>query len=97
MSLTPIFDELAEKFGITIPDPIESDPVHELLADGPITQVMPLVPAEPVTQSIPVVRPAEDISWADGLVAPSWNGLRPEDAALPQPPQDPSWRPSAIG
>ena len=97
MSLTPIFDELCEKFGITIPDPLESDPVHDLLADGPITQVMPMVPAAPVTQEIPVIRPAEDLSWADPLVQASYNGLRPEDERLPQPPQDPKWRPSALG
>lgn len=34
-------------------------------------------------------------SWGEDahLVEPTWNGLRPDDEALPQPPQDPEWRP----
>lgn len=34
--------------------------------------------------------PGED----DDLIEPTDNSLRPDDEALPQPPQDPSWRPS---
>lgn len=38
---------------------------------------------------------AEDMTHDDYLVRRTDNGLRPEDAALPQPPQDPTWRPDA--
>jgi hypothetical protein len=34
--------------------------------------------------------PGIDQTQSDGLVAYTDNGLRPEDAALPQPPQDPA-------
>lgn len=33
----------------------------------------------------------------DHLAEQSFNGLRPEDELLPQPPQDPDWRPDANG
>lgn len=40
---------------------------------------------------------AEDMTHNDYLARRTGNGLRPEDAALPQPPQDPQWRPDADG
>jgi hypothetical protein len=41
---------------------------------------------------------AGHVDWSgenDDLVTATWNGLRPADASLPQPPQDPDWTPDA--
>jgi hypothetical protein len=51
---TPIFDELAAKRGIHIPYPLESDPVHALLA---ATTGRPALASLDVTQWLPVIRP----------------------------------------
>jgi hypothetical protein len=40
-----------------------------------------------------VTDPQDDLTADDRRVEPTDNGLRPEDAALEQPPQDPGWRP----
>lgn len=55
---TPIYDELAEKHDIHIAYPLESDPVHALLAARESTQLA--LPPSPcpraeVTQALPVV------------------------------------------
>jgi len=38
-------------------------------------------------------QPADDLTADDRYATPTDNGLRPDDLELPQPPQDPGWRP----
>lgn len=39
----------------------------------------------------------DDLTADDRYATPTFNGLRPDDLELPQPPQDPNWRPSTDG
>lgn len=55
-------------------------------ATGPVTQPLPVIPA--AAELVPF-GPGADAE----LVQATDNGLRPDDAALPQPPQDPLWTP----
>lgn len=56
-----------------------------------------LTPSRPLgvedTQLLPVVQPSPQPRTGadDDLVERTWNGLRPEDAALEQPPQWSGW------
>jgi hypothetical protein len=53
---TPIYDELAEHRGIHIPYPLESDPVHALLA---ATAGRPALASVDATQWLPIIRPVD--------------------------------------
>ncbi len=61
----------------------------------PVTELLPLVDGDPPWAGD--AAGAEDLTHDDYLARRTDNGLRPDDAALPQPPQDPEWRPDADG
>lgn len=70
------------------PEPIYDEVRAKLLFD-------PLPPARGWFETDPAAAPAaDDLSGTDHLVQRTDNGLRPEDLALPQPPQDAGWRPT---
>lgn len=85
---TPLFEQIAAE---RLYAPAMSPPTEALPAvpRGETPTTLPAVLGSPVMDT----QPGAD----DERVERTWNGLRPDDLALPQPPQDPAWRPDAHG
>lgn len=77
--VNPLFDETKDHL-LMSEDPI---PDRNAWFDPPAMELPAVVPA------------AQDLSMYDQFAERTDNGLRPEDAALSQPPQDPRWLPGA--
>lgn len=75
-----IFDDLAGERLFALDAPPDA-PTGPLPAVSP-TSLLPATPPRPAPRG-------ED----DHLIRRTFNGLRPADLALPQPPQDHTWRP----
>jgi len=97
--VNPIYDELADRRGVDVPDnPITWEPAT--MTTGALEQtVSGQAPGVQYAgySYYPVAAPSDippsGAGMDDALVQRTWNGLRPDDLALPQPPQDPYWRP----
>lgn len=81
-------------------------PIYRRLSDERLADDVPAAdPVDPPTELLPLVDPrptwagdqagAEDLTHDDWRLRRTDNRLRPDDLALPQPPQDPDWRPDA--
>jgi hypothetical protein len=102
----PIFDEVAGR-RLFVPDSLTS--ALPLVPPVEPTALLPVV--QPATAQrggtveygghqdhmLPAAAGGEqdDLSHWDHLVVRTFNGLRSEDLAFEQPPQDPGWRPDA--